>query len=416
MKLLNLLKTLDYERLAGTDGEQRAYQTIINHLKSINLKPHLETFEIDGFESGTAELICGSKSWEATPYGLCGDSSTTGELLYLENADALFLRPGAYDGKIILYNHSSKRLHELVSCSSIKALIGVSAPHKKAYSYSYRQNMPKEELIPSLMIRYDYAQALMKLSGQVITINIRQKAEKKVAHNIVLDIPGTGIDNSLTMLVGHYDTVARSHGASDNAAGTVSLIKAAEYFSKHKPARDLRIVWFSGEELGLLGSFAYANAHEDEIRQRLRLVVNVDLGGDPIGRNVLFVLGTKELMGYATGLLRGKGLLFAEQLNIYSSDGMPFSVFEIPSLNIARVGGTALFTGHTEEDTAKLCTEYGLTEIYLATQTLLDHVLNSQFYPINKEIDDSLRDKIERYLWNSTLTKPDLFWREKYKK
>jgi hypothetical protein len=45
----------------------------------------------------------------------------------------------------------------------------------------------------------------------------------------------------------------------------------------------------------------------------------------------------------------------------------------------------------------------------------LERILNAGFYPVPRGIDDSLRDKIERYLWQSRLEKPELQWREKYR-
>lgn len=416
MTLYQLLKSLDFERLSGTSGEQQGQKVITSYLTRLGLTPTLEPFTINGFESGTASITYGNRQWEATPYGLCGDIDLEGEMVYLENADVLMLNPGRYEDKIVLYFHSDHRITELYEHTRVKAFIGISSPYKKAYSYSHRQKRMEEGIIPSVMLRYDYAEQLMRHDGKSIRLQIKQKTEPKTAHNIVLDIPGKGRDNNLTLLVGHYDTVARSHGACDNAGGTVILMKAAEFFAKHQPERDLRIVWFSGEELGLLGSTAYAAAHEDEIRKHLRLVINVDLAGDPIGRNVLFVLGSKELQGYAGGLLKEDNLLFSEMLNIYSSDCMPFSVYEVPSLNLARVGGKALFFGHTADDIAKHTSEYGLKDVYKATQTLLNRILNAALYPVPRGIDDSLREKIERYLWQSRLEKPELKWQEKYKK
>lgn len=416
MTLYQLLKALDFERLSGTDGEAQGIEVITSYLHSLGLESHLEAFEIKGFESGTATVSLGDKSWEATPYGLLGDFETTGELVYLENASALLHNPGAYDDKIVLFYHSDHRIAELERYSRVKAFIGISAPYKKAYSYSHRQKQEETGLFPIVMIRYDFAEKLIKAAGQIIKLRISQKAEPKTAHNIVTEIKGKGKDRNLTLLVGHYDTVARSHGSSDNAAGSVILLKVAEYFAKNPPDRDLRIIWFSGEELGLLGSYAYAEAHAEEIKARLRLVINVDLAGDPIGRNVMFVLGSKELQGYAGGILKEQGLLFSEALSIYSSDCMPFTPYEIPSLNLARVGGKALYFGHTADDIAKHCNDYGLQDVYKASLTILKRVLNSAFYPVPGGIDDSLREKIERYLWQSTLEKPELFWQEKYKK
>lgn len=416
MTLYSLLKQLDFERLSGTEGETKGRKVIMDYLKGLGYKPKAEAFKINGFESGTATISVANTSWEATPYGLCSSAEISGELVFLENADALMLNPGMYEDKIVLYFHSDKRLHELYEHTRVKAFIGISAPFKKAYSYSHRQKLQEREIFPALMIRYDYAEKLLRHSGKKIKISISQKTSEKKAHNIVLDIPGKGLDTNLTLLVGHYDTVARSHGACDNSGGSVILMKTAEYFRKHRPDRDLRIIWFSGEELGLLGSFAYTAAHEEELKQRLRLVINVDLAGDPIGRNVMFVLGSKELQGYAGGILKENKLLFSEKLGIYSSDCMPFSVYEIPSLNLARVGGKALFYGHTADDIAKNTNEYGLKDVYQASVTLLSRILNAGFYPVPGGIDDSLRDKIERYLWNSRLEKPELHWAERYKK
>ncbi|MDD2331180.1 MAG: M28 family metallopeptidase [Candidatus Cloacimonetes bacterium] len=416
MTLHQLLKALDFERLAGTEGENRGRKVIADYLNAQGFAPITEAFDIFGFDSGTASISYGSKSWEATPYGLCGNQDLEGELVYLENADALMYNPGVYEDKIVLFYHSDKRIYDLYEYTRVKAFIGISAPHKKAYSYSHRQNRDKKEIFPIVMIRYDFAEKLISLSGKKIKLSIKQKSTKRKAHNLILDIPGTAPDRNLSLLVGHYDSVARSHGAADNAGGCVCLIKAAEYFKRFPPKRDLRIIWFSGEELGLLGSFAYARDHEEEIKDRVKLVINVDLAGDPIGRNVMFVLGTKELMGYSSGLLKENGLLFCENLNIYSSDCMPFSVYEIPSLNLARVGGKALYYIHTEEDLARHTSEYGLSCVSKATNVLLKHILNAQYYPVTKDIDDSLRDKIERYLWHSLLVKPELKWKEKYRK
>lgn len=416
MNMYSTLKELDFERLSGTAGEQKGIDVISKHLLEMGLTPQLEEFEIDGFEAGSATISFENKAWEATPFGLCTDTELSGELVFLENADALMHSPGCYDDKIVLFYHSSIRLYELLAYSRVKAFIGISAPLKNAFSFSHRQNREEFEIFPAVMIRYDFAKQLVKHAGKEIKLVIKQQAEKKVAHNIIVDIAGSGQDTNLTLLVGHYDTVARSHGACDNGAGSVCLLKAAEYFTKHKPLRDLRIIWFSGEELGLLGSYAYVNAHTEEIKKRLRLVLNVDLAGDPIGKNMLMVLGTKQLMGYAGGILKENGLLFQEDLSIYSSDCMPFTPYEIPSLNIARVGGEGLFYIHTEDDKAKYASEAGLKDVYSATVALLSRILNAHFYPTPKAIDDSLRDKIESYLWQSQLKKPELQWREKYKK
>ena len=414
MQSYNTLKELDFERLAGSAGEMRAIEVISGYLAALNLHPNVEEFALKSFDAGRAEIVTGNKRWDAIPFGLCSDVVLKSALVYLENLDILPHSLGAYEGKIVMYYHNSKLISELLEGSGVKALIGISAPHKSASVRAHRQNATDN--VPHVMISYSQAEELKAYDGQEIEFRINQNQEERSAHNIVLDIPGSGQDQNLTLLVGHYDSVARSHGSCDNAAGSVCLLQAAEYFSVHKPKRDLRIIWFSGEEMGLLGSTAYMEAHKDELQKRLRLVINIDLAGDPIGRNVLMVLGTKEIMGYASGTLREEGIYFQEILNIYSSDCMPFAVYEIPSINIARLGGKALFYIHSEDDQAKHCTQEGIDVVANAGITLLSRILNAKIYPVNKEIDDSLRDKIEKYMYNSRLQKPELHWRESYRK
>lgn len=196
----------------------------------------------------------------------------------------------------------------------------------------------------------------------------------------------------------------------------MALLKVAEYFAKHTPERDLKIIFFSGEELGLLGSQHYVKTHLEEIKERAGLVVNIDVSGDPLGTDGMAVIGTKELMGYCDGLMREIGILYSTKLDIYSSDCMPFSVYEIPSVNIARFGGKASFHIHTPNDHLKNVSPRGYKNTITSTIHLLRHILNAEIYPVSKEIDNSLKDKIEKYIWNLDYEKPELKWEPKYKK
>jgi aminopeptidase YwaD len=193
-------------------------------------------------------------------------------------------------------------------------------------------------------------------------------------------------------------------------------VKACYHYAEHPPERELRIVFFSAEELGLRGSFAYVRDHEDEVRSRGRLVVNVDLSGDPIGQDRFNVLGTRELLGYAGGIARENGLMFSEALDIYSSDCMPFAVHEVPSVNILRSGGSGIHYVHTADDRAANVSPRGLENTYRATEAILDRVLAAEIYPVRRAIDPSLREKIENYLWQSTREKPEIKWKESYRR
>jgi len=148
----------------------------------------------------------------------------------------------------------------------------------------------------------------------------------------------------------------------------------------------------------------------------LKLVVNIDVSGDAIGNDHFQVTGTNELIGYVDGITKEIGLAFKTALDIYSSDNMPFTPYEIPSVNIFRAGGKATSMIHTPADSVKNVGQKGYDTTIKSSINLLNRVLNAKVYPIKKEIDESLREKIEKYLFNLNYEKPKLYWKQKYEK
>ena len=411
-----VIKEIGFERLAGTDGEKKAIEILTSYIKSFGLKARLESFDLVSFEPGKATLTVEGKEFEIQPFGLNEDTAISADLLYLDNPDVIIYNKAAFKGKIILSYGYSRNLMQALKENEVAAYIAVGNPERKAPSWSHRQKSFKDGYVASATIKHEDGIKLMKYSEKKAKLKIIQTVKNLKANNIVVDIKGKGIDNNLTLVVAHYDSVALCAGSSDNGGGTVTLLKVAEYFSRNQPERDLRIVFFSGEELGLLGSQAFVKKHLKELEKRAGLVVNVDVSGDAIGFDTTMVLGTKELLGYFDGVTKELGIAFKTSLSIFSSDCMPFSVYEIPSVNISRRGGKGNFYIHTPDDIPKHVTRQGFENTIKATINFLDKVLNAKIYPVKKEIDECLKEKIEKYLWNLTLEKPELHWKPKYKK
>ncbi len=64
MQSYQILKELDFERIAGSEGESKAIRIISKHLKKMGIKPKLEEFSIKSFDAGMASVIAGKKRWE----------------------------------------------------------------------------------------------------------------------------------------------------------------------------------------------------------------------------------------------------------------------------------------------------------------------------------------------------------------
>jgi hypothetical protein len=89
--------------------------------------------------------------------------------------------------------------------------------------------------------------------------------------NLVLNIPGVEHADQIVILSAHLDsTSARdikddynlfAPGADDNATGAATLLEAARVLAAHPQARTIRLIWFTGEEQGLIGSNAYVADH-----------------------------------------------------------------------------------------------------------------------------------------------------------
>jgi len=414
MDLYQLLKQIDYERLAGSSGEKKARTVFKGHLSSWGLEFFEEEFEMYAFDTGTATITTEEKEFKGLPLGLTKTAKVTGELCFVENSELLFCQKGMFANKIILTFTRSASLVERLKEENVLAVIYISQPYKDLSANNLRQKSCEDGTIPFMFVSYDDAKELSRLHGKEITMEIKQNVKKKKAYNLIVDISGTGKDQTLTCLCAHYDSVATSHGSNDNGAGSVILLKIAEYYSKNPPLRDLRIMFFSGEEMGLLGSYAYTEKHKEELKSRMGLLINVDVSGDDLGVDSFIALATNEIVGYVDGIFKEEGLLFNKKLDIYSSDCIPFSVLEIPSVNLMRWGGEATYHIHTAGDTAEKVSQRGLESTYLATRALTDRLLNSIIYPVKKNIDPSLREKIEKYVFNSSKKEPKLEWRKKY--
>jgi carboxypeptidase Q len=81
--------------------------------------------------------------------------------------------------------------------------------------------------------------------------------------NTVAELPGTGKKDELVLVGGHLDSWHAGTGATDNAAGVAVAMEAIRILQTLglKPRRTIRIVLWTGEEEGLLGSRAYVKDH-----------------------------------------------------------------------------------------------------------------------------------------------------------
>ena len=97
--------------------------------------------------------------------------------------------------------------------------------------------------------------------------------------NLEIAIAGAGNPGEIIVLGAHYDSVAGSPGADDNASGVAALLEIGRVLAHSRPERTIRLVAFVNEEppffpFGEMGSRVYARAARqrgDDIRVMLSL-------------------------------------------------------------------------------------------------------------------------------------------------
>ncbi len=102
-------------------------------------------------------------------------------------------------------------------------------------------------------------------------------------YNLSLTLPGTEYPDEYVILSAHLDSISSKNpaelapGASDNGSGSAALLEAARLLRAYQFKRTIVIVWFTGEEQGLLGSQAFVKTFD--YPQNIIGVVNLDMFG-----------------------------------------------------------------------------------------------------------------------------------------
>lgn len=128
-------------------------------------------------------------------------------------------------------------------------------------------------------------------------------AEKRIARNVAALLQGRANSDEVIIFGAHYDHLGLGNfgslsssgpkihnGADDNASGTAGLLELAEYFSEHKPEKDLFFIAFSGEEMGLLGSQYFVENPTINLENTIAMI-NLDMIGR-MNNNKLLIFGT----------------------------------------------------------------------------------------------------------------------------
>ncbi len=95
--------------------------------------------------------------------------------------------------------------------------------------------------------------------------------------NLIAKHPGDLFANQVYIVDGHYDTVANTPGADDNASGTAGMLEVMRVLSQFNTAYTLKFIAFDKEELGLVGSRYHVNNRDRS--ETIRGLINFEMIG-----------------------------------------------------------------------------------------------------------------------------------------
>lgn len=209
------------------------------------------------------------------------------------------------------------------------------------------------------------------LPNVTVTLHTDVVREKRTGHNVLAYLPatsgGASVQKPWVGIGAHYDHLGHGesgsslaektdagkihHGADDNASGTAAVLAVAERLSAQPRSRNVMLQFWSGEELGLIGSTAYVNAPLVPLEQ-MAAYVNFDM----VGR-----MADNKLSVQATGSSPVWARL-VEQANVAAGFDLqiqqdPYQPTDVAAFNQASVPCINFFTGthgdyHKPTDTA----------------------------------------------------------------
>lgn len=180
----------------------------------------------------------------------------------------------------------------------------------QSYDYSIGRQLEKIDSVQILLEQYE--QLGIKTTGSLALVNARDWITEKYSdygYDVIYDsftyggndlqniiVEKQGIDTNRWIIIGaHYDSYTNSPGANDNGSGVVACLLIAKIMRNIETEAGVRIINFSAEEDGLIGSAHYV-ANTLDTKDQIDLMINLDqLGGTAGALNTKIVCERDEI-------------------------------------------------------------------------------------------------------------------------
>lgn len=353
-------------RFGGLPSERKAVEYIRDKFEEYGLdNPHLEEIEYINWKRGSSKLEVVKPTDKKREVSCMGQMYSPSGVVEAPLVNGVYGHPDVFEelgdkvkGSIVIVQRPSREAIE-----AGKALPGTPStmytrvvqagaggfiwwnqtPGQSALVRTMHYNLPGE--IPATGVSYENGRMLVDMLEEgSVTLRMTEDhtiTEGMKSWNVVAEIEGTTKKDEIVFCGAHQDGIDTSQGAYDDAGGITIVMEAARALAKNKGSfkRTLKFAAFSLEEWGLLGSFAYVQAHKDEMKN-IKFMWNLD-GAAAAGAAGLGITtqGRPELLPFFKSISDDMKLPYnmaiKDGIGLHS-DHLPFVLQGIPTGSTAR--------------------------------------------------------------------------------
>lgn len=279
-------------RVAGTKAAEQASTYLLSAYREAGYEAEVQTFSYSKFFDRGSSLTVGSTKIEGRALSGSKAGNPTAPLVVVPNVG----RPEDFAavgvrGAIAIVRRGEIRFLEKARNAEKAGAVGLvivnSAPGELMGALGGEVN------IPVLGLSGKQGTPLLERAQTVrqqVRLNVSTSVRTVTGRNVIAKKPG--VNQPRVLLGGHYDSVAGSPGANDNASGTAVVLELARRLGNTPLARQAWFVAFDGEEDGLHGSKAFVKKAAPEFFKSFRGMLNFDMVGV---NDKLLVGGTESL-------------------------------------------------------------------------------------------------------------------------
>ena len=413
-RIYERLNAISYTRVSGSAEEEKALDYLASEIRNIGFEPEIEAFSYQRRVPVKAYLAAILEDGSEVPFPVTGmtDSAETApdgetaEFYYLRSYDEVSLT--RIRGKIVLiHGRLSAEEYRRIKNAGIAGYVVTSGTIRDTYENSdletarFRDNLAELGPVPAFTIRMIDAVALLRLRPKKVRFRLCLEEQTVHSRNLSVTVPGTAAPGSTAaeeiLAVGaHYDSVPFAMGSWDNGAGAVQMLSLLEHLREHPVRRTVKVMLFGSEETGLRGSRAYVEAHP-EVIGNTRAMLNVDVGGSILGKELIFIAAVDDTEVWVRQLLKEAGYEAVTVKMVMSSDSASFNDYGIPSISIGQDAPQGGGYMHTRYDNMDLIDADVLKREAEFLYYLVHRLADPEVFPIPRVLPENIRKGVIGY-------------------